>query len=154
MAATLTNAIPALAVVPPCAYNAYGAIIAKGCDPTLECICANKDFSVTLQAIVLQTCSPADIANALSKTAEICVEAVPWLTESRQPEFFGAIITLLILSSIAVLLRFMARKITRQNFGWDDWLILAALIVGYGLTVTGFKRMLCFDLGLIPILGE
>jgi ABC-type proline/glycine betaine transport system substrate-binding protein len=44
------------------------------------------------------------------------------------------------LSVLAVILRFVARRIKRAQLGWDDWTILAALVMFIlceGLELTG-----------------
>ncbi|KAI4289045.1 MAG: hypothetical protein L6R35_001694 [Caloplaca aegaea] len=66
-------------------------------------------------------------------TREICVAAVPWLNDSRGPEITVSLVILIILATIAVVLRFLARHITRTSYGLDDWLMLFALVWEYGL---------------------
>ncbi|RAO68073.1 uncharacterized protein BHQ10_004085 [Talaromyces amestolkiae] len=49
------------------------------------------------------------------------------------------------LSVLAVILRFVARRIKRAQLGWDDWTILAALVMFIlceGLEMTGAKALL------------
>ncbi|KAL8950977.1 MAG: hypothetical protein Q9222_003011 [Ikaeria aurantiellina] len=61
-------------------------------------------------------------------TRAICIEAVPWIGHSRAPELIGAAATLMVLATISVILRFMARRISAVSYGPDDWLMLASLI--------------------------
>ncbi|KAL8689678.1 MAG: hypothetical protein Q9218_004708 [Villophora microphyllina] len=74
----------------------------------------------------------------MANTRTICIEAVPWLNSNRGPEVVGAVTALTILATLAVLMRFQARKISGASFGWDDWLILVALIWEYGLSTVQF----------------
>lgn len=66
---------------------------------------------------------------AITVTRRICIDAAPRLAHSRGPEFLGAVTVLLTLSTIAVVLRFLARSIIRTSYGWDDWLMLFALVI-------------------------
>lgn len=51
---------------------------------------------------------------------------------SKQKEIFGINITLAILATIAVAGRFWARRVINAKLWWDDWTILAAVILCYG----------------------
>ena len=48
--------------------------------------------------------------------------------QSRTREIYGATITLTIIATAAVILRFISRKISTASFWWDDWTILIALV--------------------------
>ena len=61
-------------------------------------------------------------------TQSICAKAAPWLTHSRGPEVFATIIILTVFSTIAFILRVLARRFAKQTFGVDDWLIVLALV--------------------------
>lgn len=50
------------------------------------------------------------------------------LTETKQPVLYAAVITTYGLAVIAVLLRFLARRLRRLDWWLDDWLILVALV--------------------------
>jgi ABC-type proline/glycine betaine transport system substrate-binding protein len=55
------------------------------------------------------------------------------------------------LSVLAVFLRFVARRIKRAQLGWDDWTILAALVMFIlceGLEMTGETGSTTIDLKL------
>lgn len=65
---------------------------------------------------------------ALVKTRAICIEAVTWMNDNRGPEIVAATATLTVLATIAVILRFLARRIAKAPYGIDDWLILVALV--------------------------
>ncbi|KAL8820355.1 MAG: hypothetical protein Q9223_001404 [Gallowayella weberi] len=71
---------------------------------------------------------------ALAQTRTICIAAVPWLNDNRGPEIVGAVSTLTVLATIAVGLRFLARSFSGSKYGWDDWLILFALVWEFGLS--------------------
>lgn len=64
----------------------------------------------------------------MESTRTICVAAAPWLGQTRVHEILGAVTTLIFLATVAVVLRFIARGIQAAPYGWDDWLILFALV--------------------------
>lgn len=53
--------------------------------------------------------------------------------QSRTPELYGSTITLTIVATVAVVLRFASRRISSAPYWWDDWAIIIALIFAYGL---------------------
>ncbi|KAL9594894.1 MAG: hypothetical protein Q9219_006771 [cf. Caloplaca sp. 3 TL-2023] len=91
-------------------YPAYGAISAAGCGVNLKCICTNDQFFITIQGVLaMGNCSVIEAQDAIVNTRKICLEAAPSLGHDRGPEFFGAITVLLVLATVAVALRFLAR---------------------------------------------
>lgn len=64
----------------------------------------------------------------MESTRTVCVAAAPWLGDNRVPEILGAVTTLIVLATIAVALRFFARAVQSAPYGYDDWLILFALV--------------------------
>ncbi|MCJ1331320.1 hypothetical protein MMC10_008009 [Thelotrema lepadinum] len=56
-------------------------------------------------------------------------------TDTQGPAIIAANLTVAILATIGVALRFIARYIHRAGFGADDWLILAALPFGWGMCI-------------------
>ena len=48
--------------------------------------------------------------------------------------FVAVNVLLMILTSLSVALRFLGRHIKGAVLGWDDWCILAALVINYGQT--------------------
>ncbi len=64
----------------------------------------------------------------LAAAGKLCTAAVPSLNDSRQPEILAAVIVMMALSTIAVVLRLISRKISAARFGIDDGLIVLALV--------------------------
>ncbi|KAL8955727.1 MAG: hypothetical protein Q9193_006528, partial [Seirophora villosa] len=99
---------------------------------------------------------------AIVNTRKLCIEAVPWLARDRGPEFVAAVTVLLVLATVAVVLRFLARSVGRSRYGWDDWLMLCALVWEYGLCAVQYmaihygcgKHILMLDLGPIIAFGK
>lgn len=57
-----------------------------------------------------------------------------FLAQSRVPAIYAAVITVSVLSTLAVALRFLCRRLVKAVLWWDDWLILAALFVEWSLS--------------------
>lgn len=53
---------------------------------------------------------------------------ISYLNHSRVPDIYASCIVLIVLTVFAVLLRCMARRKTKQNFGWDDYTIMLGLV--------------------------
>ncbi|KAL8751681.1 MAG: hypothetical protein Q9184_005993 [Pyrenodesmia sp. 2 TL-2023] len=69
---------------------------------------------------------------------KLCVAALPSLLESRSKELVATVTVMLIIATIAVILRLYARRISRSMLGVDDYLIIVALILTYGLDINAF----------------
>ena len=52
-----------------------------------------------------------------------------FLAQSRVDRIYAAVVTCSVLCTIAVVLRFICRRLVRARLWWDDWSILAALVV-------------------------
>ena len=48
--------------------------------------------------------------------------------QSLTAPLYGITATLLAVATIAVVLRLLARKLSKASFWWDDWTIVAALV--------------------------
>ncbi len=48
-------------------------------------------------------------------------------------DIYAAVIAVTVLCTIAVALRFRCRRIVKENLWWDDWTILAAMLVEWSL---------------------
>lgn len=48
--------------------------------------------------------------------------------QSRAPVLYGGTISLQILSTFVVALRFIARRVSKAGLWWDDWVIVPALV--------------------------
>ena len=59
---------------------------------------------------------------------ELCTAAIPSLKDSRQPEIIATFVIIMGLALLSVLLRLISRKISITKFGWDDYLIVFALV--------------------------
>ena len=50
------------------------------------------------------------------------------LSASKGPQILAAVATTYVLATIAVILRFVSRRISKAQLWWDDWLIIIALV--------------------------
>lgn len=48
--------------------------------------------------------------------------------QSRTPVLYGWTISFQVLSTLVVALRFIARRVPKAGFLWDDWIIVPALV--------------------------
>ena len=51
-----------------------------------------------------------------------------FLAQSRVPQIYAAVITVTVLATIAVALRFVCRWMVKARILWDDWLIVLSLV--------------------------
>lgn len=57
-----------------------------------------------------------------------------FLAQSRVGDIYAAVIAVTVLCTIAVARRFRCRRIVKANLWWDDWTILAALLIEWSLS--------------------
>jgi hypothetical protein len=50
------------------------------------------------------------------------------INESQQPKLLGTIISVYLVSVLAVALRFQSRRLSKVELCWDDWTVLLALV--------------------------
>ncbi|KAL4947390.1 hypothetical protein BDW69DRAFT_178501 [Aspergillus filifer] len=58
----------------------------------------------------------------------------------------GTIVTV-VAATIAVVLRFISRYIAKAGFWWDDWVIVASLLVNWAMAITRWVQVLNFHFG-------
>ena len=51
-----------------------------------------------------------------------------FLAQSRVPQIYAAVITITVLATVAVALRFVCRWMSKARILWDDWLIVLSLV--------------------------
>lgn len=104
--------------------------LSKACDLKAQ---AGTSFFLDLLVEMLRPCCrnrltrPPALA-VMKASGSLCLEAVPALRESRQEEILGVVITLMIITTVAVVLRFVARRMTAAKYGVDDLLTVLALV--------------------------
>ena len=64
----------------------------------------------------------------LNFAREVCTSAVPALNDSRAPQVIAVFVIITLLSITSVFLRLISRKISNIKYGWDDYLIIIALV--------------------------
>ncbi|KAL9048080.1 MAG: hypothetical protein Q9206_006257 [Seirophora lacunosa] len=139
MADVLTQIQTTLTQLPQCAQTAIiSGITSSTCGLDIACVCQDDAFQTLLQTALPTSCNRPDQEVTLSVARQLCVAAVPTLLENRGHELVATIAVMLVIATLAVLLRLYARRVSRSKFGTDDYLILVALILTYGLDITSF----------------
>ena len=64
----------------------------------------------------------------LGFAAQLCSKALPSLKDNKGPEVDAVVITIMVLATIAVSLRLIARRVSPKKYGMDDLLIVFALV--------------------------
>lgn len=72
---------------------------------------------------------------AIEVAQRVCVSVMPSLNNSRQTEIVSIVAVMMTVSTVAVILRLVGRKISAAPYGADDFLIVVALILTYGLNI-------------------
>lgn len=63
-----------------------------------------------------------------SVAKDLCLTAIPSLAESRGGELVATVTILMVIATLAVILRLYARKISGTKLGTDDYMIVVALV--------------------------
>ncbi|KAI4100346.1 MAG: hypothetical protein LQ339_005519 [Xanthoria mediterranea] len=92
-----------------------------------------------------------------SVAKDLCLTAIPSLAESRGGELVATVTILMVIATLAVILRLYARKISGTKLGTDDYMIVVALILTLGLDVNSYfaiasgtgRHMITLTLGQI-----
>ena len=56
------------------------------------------------------------------------------LHANQAPRILAISIALMVLSGLAVMLRFLSRMLSKAGLWWDDWVILTALVIPLDLS--------------------
>jgi hypothetical protein len=58
------------------------------------------------------------------------------INANNSPKIIGVSIFLMVLATTFVVLRFVARHLSKAGLWWDDWLILAAMFLSWGCDIS------------------
>ena len=72
------------------------------------------------------------------------------LNETQIPRITAASIIFIVISTVTVALRFLARRLSGAGLWWDDWMILAALIFSWGPCASMLYCKLCCGFSHYP----
>ncbi|KAL9595709.1 MAG: hypothetical protein Q9219_006275 [cf. Caloplaca sp. 3 TL-2023] len=67
--------------------------------------------------------------------------------QSRQSEIYGGTISLIVLATVSVLIRLIARQKSAARLWWDDFIIVVALIFDWGLSASYWMQVRYCGLG-------
>lgn len=90
--------------------------------------------------------SPLPTASSRTKTMA-SADTSPLVYSNSGPSMVISCTVLAFISTILVALRFWARRLTRQNFGLDDWLCLGALLCHHVVLAAGWVQVYQGGLG-------
>lgn len=75
------------------------------------------------------------VQGGLEVAQQLCLSVIPSLNDNRGTEIVSIVAVMMVLSTVAVILRLIGRRITAAPYGIDDLLIIVALILTYGLNI-------------------
>ncbi|KAK4215783.1 hypothetical protein QBC37DRAFT_418537 [Rhypophila decipiens] len=116
-----------LASFPKCGTTCLGEAIKtfSNCSTSdFGCICPNQAVQKAAGGCILEHCNPREILTVTRLSNTAC-GLVPNDDTSLVPFLY----TFVVLASVLVSLRFLARMQKRASIWWDDWSILAAVLV-------------------------
>ncbi|KAL8993916.1 MAG: hypothetical protein Q9169_005990 [Polycauliona sp. 2 TL-2023] len=139
MAGILTLIQSTLTQLPQCAQTVVlNGITRSTCGLDIACVCRDDEFLTSLQSDLATSCDRNDQAATFSVAKELCLTAIPSLAENRGGELVATVTVLMIVATVAVILRLYARRISGAKYGTDDYLIIAALILTWGLDINSY----------------
>ncbi|CAL8581168.1 hypothetical protein XPA_006871 [Xanthoria parietina] len=129
MAAVLTQIQTTLTQLPQCAQTVIlNGITTSACGLDIACVCRDDEFLTSLQSDLATSCDRHDQATTFSVAKDLCLTAIPSLAESRGGELVATVTILMVIATLAVILRLYARKISGTKLGTDDYMIVVALV--------------------------
>ncbi|KAF2636236.1 hypothetical protein P280DRAFT_409992 [Massarina eburnea CBS 473.64] len=134
--------LAAISQLPPCAITCLTTAIADStCQPTdATCICANKQLLGSVENCVMQTCTLRQMLTTKNITSTTCHAPI----RSQVKTLRVTNITMGVVSAASVIARLLYKAVfSVAELGWDDYLIVATLLVGIPQTIIT-------DLGTTP----
>ncbi|KAL8922596.1 MAG: hypothetical protein Q9208_005100 [Pyrenodesmia sp. 3 TL-2023] len=131
----MSQLLTVLEGIPACVYDTtLQQILDSGCKD-FQCMCKNDDLLTGLMYALLRSCETADQNQGFEVAQELCRKTIPSLNDNKGTEIVVIVAVMTVVSTVAVILRLIGRKISAAPYGSDDALIIAALILTYGLNV-------------------
>ncbi|KAL8761467.1 MAG: hypothetical protein Q9184_002424 [Pyrenodesmia sp. 2 TL-2023] len=131
----MSQLLTVLSGIPACVYDTtLQQILDSGCKD-FRCMCKDDDLLTGLMYALLRSCETADQNQGFEVAQELCRKTIPSLNDSKGTEIVVIVAVMTVVSTVAVILRLIGRKISAAPYGADDALIIAALILTYGLNV-------------------
>lgn len=75
------------------------------------------------------------LTEGIEVAQKLCQSIIPSLNDSRQTEIVAIIAVMTVVSTISVILRLLGRRVSAAKYGVDDFLIVVALVLTYGLNI-------------------
>ncbi|KAK0107936.1 hypothetical protein ONS96_003722 [Cadophora gregata f. sp. sojae] len=141
-----TETFALLTKLPQCALTCLANAVANStCTPTdTACVCTNVPLNAAVSVCVQSTCSVKQSLTTLNITHTICEDPIRDGRNSFDilSNVFG------VTTGVAVVLRFYSRWKSAQEFWYDDYSIIAVMVLGIPGTVMNVQGLTYNGLGL------
>lgn len=131
----MAQLVAAMELIPDCVKNSTIQHIEQSGCLDIKCMCQNNNLLQVLVYDLLRRCEPRDQNQGIEVAQQVCVSVIPSLNDSRQTQIVAVVAVMTVVSTIAVILRLISRKISAAPYGADDFLIIVALVLTYGLNI-------------------
>ncbi|KAI4258842.1 MAG: hypothetical protein LQ352_001053 [Teloschistes flavicans] len=135
MASSVPGLLAAMSQIPLCVQTSTLQNIAKSGCKDIKCLCQDDNLLTSLTYDLLRKCEPTDQNRGIEVAQKLCLSALPWLNDDRGAEIVALVGVMMALSTVAVILRLIGRRISAAPYGVDDILIIVALVLTYGLNI-------------------
>jgi len=141
-----TESFALLTKLPQCALTCLATSVANStCAPTdTACVCSNVPLNAAISACVQSTCTIKQSLTTLNITHTLCEDPI------RDKRTFYNILSNVfgVTSGVAVVLRFYSRWTSAQEFWYDDYSIVAVMVLGIPSSVMNVQGLTYNGLGL------
>ena len=153
MASTLPDLVGTISQIPECVVRDHFSTVSKAVELTgaqrnstveniglsgctsIECLCLDDDLLTDLVYDLLRRCEKPDQDRGIEIAQQLCVRVLPSLNDDRGSEIIAVVAVMTVVATIAVVLRLLGRRISAAKYGVDDFLIVVALVLTYGLNI-------------------
>ncbi|PVH76144.1 hypothetical protein DL98DRAFT_465509 [Cadophora sp. DSE1049] len=141
-----TESFALLTKLPQCALTCLATSVANStCAPTdTACVCSNVPLNAAISACVQSTCTIKQSLTTLNITHTLCEDPI-----RDKRNFYNILSNVFGVSSgVAVVLRFYSRWKSAQEFWYDDYSIIAVMVLGIPSSVMNVQGLTYNGLGL------
>jgi hypothetical protein len=125
----------------------FSEIPSSGCSlDDVQCVCDNVELARTLSQCILSNCSMSDSLGTARVQASLC--KLP--NESRQTEMYYMLGVVYGVALVFVVLRTIG-KLVSKRLGWDDLIVVFAILLSLVPAVSAFSSMFSRDISLAPV---
>ncbi|RDA86886.1 hypothetical protein CP532_1432 [Ophiocordyceps camponoti-leonardi (nom. inval.)] len=138
----IVNALP---LYPDCARPCYSTALADSPCLDTHCLCSDRDFRAEIRGCVKAACHIGDAMASKNVTEHACMRP----RRDKTSQFTALVLSLGITAYVIVAARLIFKNFygPRRRLGTDDWVILAAVVVGVASTVLKTRGLTRHGLG-------